>query len=90
MGEVAVDAARLPIAGIAGIDDYDFVEIPGEPERGAESGGTAANYRNIIWFVRACRVAVQVRFLAPLGIRFLRASCHEGVVLAILDGLSPL
>jgi hypothetical protein len=49
MAEVAVDAARLPVAGITGVDDYDFVEIAGEPERGAESGGTAADYRNIVW-----------------------------------------
>jgi hypothetical protein len=25
--EIAVDAARLPVAGITRIDDYDFVEI---------------------------------------------------------------
>ena len=50
--EIAADAARLPVARIAGVDDDDLVEIAGEPERGAESGGAAANYCNIVALCR--------------------------------------
>ena len=32
--KVAVYATGFPIAGIAGIDDYDFMEVASEPERG--------------------------------------------------------
>ena len=43
VSEISVDAARLPVAGIAGIDDDDPVEIAREPERGAQSGGPTAD-----------------------------------------------
>jgi hypothetical protein len=50
--EIAVDAAGLPVSWVTGVDDDDFVEIAGEPERGAESGGAAADNCNIVTLCR--------------------------------------
>ena len=43
----AIHAARLPIAWIAGVDEDDAVEIAGEPDAGGESGGAAADDRDV-------------------------------------------
>src|SRR3982751_5125872 len=51
MTEVPVDAARFPVARIAGIDDDYFAEITREPECGAEPGRSAPNNRNVV-FIR--------------------------------------
>jgi hypothetical protein len=48
VSEVSVDAARLPVAGIARVYDDDPVEVAGEPECGAQSGGPAADYDYVI------------------------------------------
>src|SRR5260221_8750158 len=37
--EIAVYAARFPISWVARVDDRDAVEIAGQPDAGAETGG---------------------------------------------------
>ena len=47
MARKPIYTARLPVARIAGIDDHDFMEIAAEPERCSESGGPAADDRDV-------------------------------------------
>jgi hypothetical protein len=47
-GKESVDAAGLPVAGIARIYDHDFMEIACEPEGRRESRGSTADYRYVV------------------------------------------
>src|SRR4051812_35430153 len=49
MSEETVDAARLPVAWIAGIDERDAVQKAREPDARREAGRTAANNGDVIF-----------------------------------------
>src|SRR5260221_2086077 len=50
--EIAVHAARFPISWVARVDDRDAVEIAGQPDAGAETGGGAAHEFDVIVLFR--------------------------------------
>src|SRR5260221_6751567 len=60
--EIAVHAARFPISWVARVDDRDAVEIAGQPDAGAETGGAPAgdcDLRHL--FRRPCAAPCHVR-----------------------------
>jgi len=48
VAEISVDASRLPVAWISGIDDDDFVEIARQPEPGGDGRRDRPDYGNVI------------------------------------------
>ena len=46
--EVAVDAARFPVARIAGVEDDDATQVAAEPDGGAQAGRPAADDGDVV------------------------------------------
>ena len=68
MAQEAVDAARLPVARVAGVHEHHAVEVAREPDARAQPGGPSADDGDVEQLLRRAR-AVPPTFLAHGGVR---------------------